>query len=1110
MDSMDTTRLLKEYADQGSEAAFRELVKRYVDFVFSVALRQSGGDRHLAEDIAQTVFTDLARKVSAEDGPLRDASLHLGGWLHRHTCFVGSNVRRADTRRQAREEVALAMSSLHPDPDTDQGWCAVAPCLDEAIQELGPQDREAIILRFYERLDLRRLGRHFGVTDDAAQKRVARALDRLRDRLAAKGIAATAVALAAVLPDRAVQAAPSALVDAIHRAVMVSVGGAAMNSVSTGAPSGVSPGSASLISTRLALALVVVGIVVSVVFFARPLVPSKIVDSGAGGPAAGNLNEAAGKAASAVAVVVPDRSSEEPSILAEGGKPAVLRLTLLADDSGRPLAGVPVDYRGWEGEHFTPRRMESDAVGLCQVPIEAGTIHLELTTRRDGFADTCLEWWPERGQTIPTEYTVRIARPVRIGGVVVDAEGNPVFGAKVGFNHEEIFHGGDVESHRFGWIEAETDITGRWKIDRIHEDVLKRIFGSARHSDHADSALLTVSEDSAVEKLLRSEAHVFRLGRADAVKGSVVDTQDRAIAAARILVGSLGESGSRQGTTDGMGHFLVAGCRPGETVITAEADGFSPRTQRLRVGPETEAQRLVLSPGTLLRLRVLDREGQLVEGAQVWLDTMENRPRHDSDSRPPVQVEFAPKTDSEGRVTWANAPDMELSFDVAKAGYLRTNGFRVYPDGKEHVVTLPAALAIHGSVVDDVTGKAIEQFRIVTGWPQTDPASGVSTPQWNQLERFTMKFEGGEFRHSVEEAAIEGIPNPGYHFRFEAEGYQPFVSRVVKPDEGRVWMPIRLKPVATREVSILRPDGRPAALVEVIAMAAEDRASLKGQRFDPEATSGIVRGNSEGKVRFAIENESQHLVAVHESGFLDLPIAECGDGRTLTLKPWARLEVTVWSRGRPVAEVEMHLAAPDFSAPGLHLDPQSFLAVSDREGRLVFPMVPPVSLQLTRVRDLASAGSTRSWTDVFVKSMEFTPGESVSLELGRNDRSVAMRLIAPSVEAHPIESAILFSTPTPVPPPEIAGDARALLEWRRKPETVSMFRAIRTLPLTRTKDGTWMADNVPPGSYVVRAGTLPPASAPTPGEIVRRFQGPIVVLEGQPENVVDLGEIRLR
>jgi len=198
----DSNQLLRDYAERDSEPAFRELVGRYVDFVYSVALRQVNGDGHLAEDIVQTVFTDLARQTRHPKASLLQGPCALGGWLHRHTCFVASNFRRAEQRRQIREHIAAEMNYL--ELTGEPAWQQLAPVLDEAIDKLGPEDRDAILLRFYERRDLRAVGAALGVSEDAAQKRESRGLDKLRALLAERGVTLSLGVLAGFLAERTV------------------------------------------------------------------------------------------------------------------------------------------------------------------------------------------------------------------------------------------------------------------------------------------------------------------------------------------------------------------------------------------------------------------------------------------------------------------------------------------------------------------------------------------------------------------------------------------------------------------------------------------------------------------------------------------------------------------------------------------------------------------------------------------------------------------------------------------------------------------------------------------------------------------------------------------
>lgn len=212
-----TTHPLADYAATGSEAAFRKLVEEHVGLVYSTALRKVAGDAHLAQDIAQIVFADLARK--ARELP---AGVVLGGWLHRHTCLKAAECIRTLRRRQAREQTAVQMNSSE-DPGPEADWSEVAPLLDDAMDQLKPEERDALVLRFFERRDFRAIGAALGISDDAAQKRVTRALDKLYALLAGRGITTTAAALGAALSAQAVTSIPSGLVATLAGAALAGV-----------------------------------------------------------------------------------------------------------------------------------------------------------------------------------------------------------------------------------------------------------------------------------------------------------------------------------------------------------------------------------------------------------------------------------------------------------------------------------------------------------------------------------------------------------------------------------------------------------------------------------------------------------------------------------------------------------------------------------------------------------------------------------------------------------------------------------------------------------------------------------------------------------------------
>ena len=173
-------RLLEQYTRQGAEEAFAALVREHLDLVYSAALRAVHSPQ-LAEEVAQAVFTDLARQAHK----MKPNTL-LSAWLYRVTRRTAIDVVRRESRRQRREQVAVELAGQNSTASSE--WTQAEPLLDEAMDALPEADRNAVLLRFFEGKDLKAVGGGLGVSEEAARKRVARAVERLRQFFSKRGV----------------------------------------------------------------------------------------------------------------------------------------------------------------------------------------------------------------------------------------------------------------------------------------------------------------------------------------------------------------------------------------------------------------------------------------------------------------------------------------------------------------------------------------------------------------------------------------------------------------------------------------------------------------------------------------------------------------------------------------------------------------------------------------------------------------------------------------------------------------------------------------------------------------------------------------------------------
>ncbi len=245
-------QLLARYSRSRAEDAFAEIVRRYLSLVYSAALRQVRSPQ-LAEEVAQSVFTDLAGNAAR----LKPNTI-LTAWLYQVTHRTAVDVVRREARRQLREQIATEMNTMNA---TAADWTHIEPLLDEAMHALDETDRTAVLLRYFENKSLREVGATLGTSDDAAQKRVSRAVERLREFFAKSGVTVGASGLVVLISANAVQATAAGLVVTISAAALA--GTAVTNStvVATTTKTIVMTMSQKLLTTTAILALLATALI---------------------------------------------------------------------------------------------------------------------------------------------------------------------------------------------------------------------------------------------------------------------------------------------------------------------------------------------------------------------------------------------------------------------------------------------------------------------------------------------------------------------------------------------------------------------------------------------------------------------------------------------------------------------------------------------------------------------------------------------------------------------------------------------------------------------------------------------------------------------------------
>lgn len=925
MEASDDRHLLREFAECGSETAFRTLVERHLGLVHASALRQLN-DHHLAEEVTQTVFILLAQKAAR-----LSHRCVVAGWLHRTTHFIAQRTLRAEKRRRDREQEVFAMQDSGTTiPQAD--WSDLAPVLDQALLELSDLDRHAILLRFFQHRNHREVAAALDLGEEAAKKRVTRALERLRGILGQWGVSVSLSMLGTLLSEHGVEASPAHLTSPIL-----------IRALSPNPAQSSSPTMAHLVSAaleawhqtnRLRVAGWLIGGIASLTLVLAPFIPSSLA-----------------RWRNPVTPVDPPAADDTFSFVPSDTEPASMNTTLPAiqdathrelllavvDPStgqGIPDAEVQVRDMSWDNGPEEPTRQRTDSNGVACVRFETRTQHIIIGALAPGRTPRCVRFDPHRGGIIPERYTLRLPSTEHtIGGTLLSPEGHPVANAELRI---QFFSGGDYSNrepeHEYtgtanidGTVIGHSGADGRWTcslIPKAHPGFLI----TAHHLDYPPTLVIQVpgglapNPDTAqhldTHQKLWARQLTTTLKRPLQLVGKVTDSLGRPIANARLLH-SPDNWNQRQAHTDDKGHFRWQNLNQGPFEFTVLAPGHGPRQIRTEVAADSPPVDVALSPSALLRLRIVDPAGAGVEGARAIPEAWDGA------------LYFAMnKSDADGRIEWQDAPANEpILLYVAKFGWGERRNVSVIADASEHEIVLSPTPRIRGRVLDADSRQPIAEFKAI-------PSD--RGPYWARGS--TQFCRNGDLQLAFMDAV------PPYRFRIEAEGYLPYVHESL-PSNSFPSDPLEIRlqvadPAQSIHGIVLQPNGKPAAEVQVrlnekISPVLLVRRSLARQADNPLT----IKTDAEGQFRFPAEASGSWLIAAGETGYAMTQPAAPGAPSTLQLQAWGRIEgrIDLAERSRPDQSVWLDLGSVR-NAPLLFMSTPK--VEPDSEGWFVFDSVP--------------------------------------------------------------------------------------------------------------------------------------------------------------------------
>ncbi|HOK67481.1 MAG TPA: carboxypeptidase regulatory-like domain-containing protein [Anaerohalosphaeraceae bacterium] len=841
-------------------------------------------------------------------------------------------------------------------------------------------------------------------------------------------------------------------------------------------------------------------------------------------PRAGSVPGAAKKQTEPpVAAVEPARPVwfDPNAVDADNWRTGVLGIQVVDAVTGEPIPGAELKFDAAEG--IAVRQAKTNQFGRYELAISSSKPRFfRIEVRKKSYVPKLLMWAPEiHPAEVPLQIAVRMSPAASVGGLVRTVEGEPLEGVRIRLDSFKTAPG---ETNLFEPREVLTDHDGRWVFHGFPADAKENVSCSAVHPDYVPIERFGLS---AAPESLFSREFLIVMKRAHTVSVRVLNSDRNPMEGAVVWMGSHPALLESKYKTDREGICRISPCPPGTVYLVATAEGFAPSMQKVYIDDSLGEVLFELTSGLSADFRVVDSRGYSLPGVKI--EAYEWRfAKNASEYR--LLIPFSSSvTDVQGAAVLKNLPAGKVVCRIAKSGFASYENFCIEPEqpSRYEIVLLPAG-NLTGRVLDAQTGLPVEQFTLIDGYDWENQGKPVWQPHLRK------EFSGGRYEKVLYRQDV------GLAVRIEADGYLPAASRVYWNEGREVVEDIYLQKDTRALIgTVLDTNGLPVSSVSVYIDNRDSSILIQDGRIlmQPPITRSVCT-DSEGRFVLSAVQKPYRLLVCEKDGWAMAEDSLFEKEPVLRLQPWSRVEGRFFVQNKPSPNQILILSCLVESDALQRAWSNSYRVTTDAQGRFFCSRLFPGQITISRLLPSDEIDTIHS---VQLTKIQVKPGQTVFIELGKEGRRVTGRLrLTEDMQGRSgehislsIQASVPQAEPKPFPDFEMPVDyflmtpeeqEQWIADLMKTPQMKAYYQKTDQtekpflLEAEVRADGTFIADGVPPGSYILsgmvhRPGTVRDSVEwyfRSLGKIHTVFEVPPTAGEEDSGKSVDIGEIAVK